>query len=117
MPKSANHADVLIIGAGASGAVAGLRLAEAGFSVVTLEQGDWPDRDSFRGSHPDWELNMRKQWSAFPEVRNNRGDYPMDQTECDIGLMNWNGVGGATTTISLTPATPAGTTVIRSVDG
>ena len=32
-------ADVLIIGAGASGGVVALRLAEAGFSVVCLEQG------------------------------------------------------------------------------
>src|ERR1700733_3950241 len=35
-------ADVLIIGAGASGGVAALRLATAGLSVVCLEQGDWP---------------------------------------------------------------------------
>jgi len=32
-------ADVLIIGAGASGAVVALRLAQAGFKVVCLEQG------------------------------------------------------------------------------
>ena len=35
--------DVLIIGAGASGAVAAKRLVEEGFDVVCLEQGDWPD--------------------------------------------------------------------------
>jgi len=97
MPKSHNHADVLIIGAGASGAVAGLRLAEAGLAVVTLEQGDWPDRDSFRGAYPDWELSMRGPWSPYPEERNNAADYLIDQSESDIRLMNWNGVGGATT--------------------
>ena len=36
--------DVLIIGAGASGGVVALRLAEAGFRVVCLEQGRWLDR-------------------------------------------------------------------------
>ena len=41
---SSERADVLIIGAGASGGVVGRRLAEAGFKVVCLEQGQWPDR-------------------------------------------------------------------------
>ena len=66
MAERAAHADVLVIGAGASGAVAALRLVEAGFSVVTLEQGDWPDRDSFRGDQPDWEISATRRWSAFP---------------------------------------------------
>ena len=35
-------ADVLIVGAGASGAVVAKRLGEDGFRVVCLEQGSWP---------------------------------------------------------------------------
>ena len=35
--------DVLIVGAGPSGAIAAKRLAEEGFTVLVLEQGDWPD--------------------------------------------------------------------------
>jgi len=35
--------DVLIIGAGPTGAVAAKRFAQAGMRVVVLEQGDWPD--------------------------------------------------------------------------
>ena len=49
------HADVLIVGAGASGGVAALRLARPA-SVVCLEQGDWPDPDDYPGAGPDWEL-------------------------------------------------------------
>src|SRR5262245_28192705 len=96
MADRAGHADVLVIGAGASGAVAALRLVEAGLSVVTLEQGDWPDRDSFRGNQPDYEISATRRWSAFPSLRDSPDDYPIDQTETDIKIVNWNGVGGST---------------------
>ena len=60
-------ADVLIIGAGASGGVVGLRLAEAGFSVVCLEQGGWLDRADYPGNKLDWELQARKRWATSPK--------------------------------------------------
>ena len=39
------HADVLVIGAGATGAIASLVLGEAGLDVVCLEQGGWVQPD------------------------------------------------------------------------
>ena len=42
-PGTQPDPDVLLIGAGPTGAVAAKRFAEAGMSVVVLEQGDWPD--------------------------------------------------------------------------
>ena len=36
-------ADVVVIGAGASGGAFSWRLANAGFDVVCLEQGGWPN--------------------------------------------------------------------------
>ncbi|HEV3473405.1 MAG TPA: NAD(P)-binding protein, partial [Actinomycetota bacterium] len=78
------RADVLIIGAGASGGVVGLRLAQAGFKVVCLEQGRWHDRAEFPGPKPDWELRMRKQWSPDPNVRRNPEDYPVNDRDSDI---------------------------------
>ena len=42
-------ADVLVVGAGASGSVAVKALAQAGFSVVCLEQGDWTPPSAFAG--------------------------------------------------------------------
>lgn len=92
---SAARADVLVIGAGAAGGVVALRLAEAGFRVVCLEQGDWPVRDEYPGSKPDWELQVMKQWSADPNVRGRPADYPVNADGSDIVPLMWNGVGGS----------------------
>jgi choline dehydrogenase-like flavoprotein len=91
------RADVLIIGAGASGGVVGLRLAQAGFKVVCLEQGRWHDRGEFPGPKPDWELRVRKQWSPDPNVRRNPEDYPVNDRNSDITPLMFSGVGGSMT--------------------
>jgi choline dehydrogenase-like flavoprotein len=88
--------DVLIVGAGASGAVAATRLAEAGLRVVCLEQGDWPDYSRARAGHPDFELTAGASWAWDPNVRGAPGDYPVDESESDITALMWNGVGGGT---------------------
>ena len=58
--------EVLIIGAGASGAVAAKRLVEEGFDVVCLEQGDWPDYTLARAAEPDYELTGARDWNWDP---------------------------------------------------
>ena len=58
--KRGEKVDVLIIGAGPSGSVAAKHLATAGLSVVTLEQGNWPDADNFPGRRPEFELVSQK---------------------------------------------------------
>ena len=60
-------ADVLIIGAGASGGVVALRLAEAGFKVTCLEQGDWHNRADYPGNKLDWELQGPQALGDEPE--------------------------------------------------
>ncbi len=90
------RADVLIVGAGASGGVAALRLARAGLRVVCLEQGDWQDPAGYPGAGDDWELQARKQWSSSPNVRGRSTDYPIDFDDADLVLGNFNGVGGGT---------------------
>jgi choline dehydrogenase-like flavoprotein len=96
-PPVAEHADVLVIGAGASGGVAARRFAEAGMRVVCLEQGDWPDRTTYPGAAIDAELRIaRGPWSSVPSVRANAADYPLDLTASDMGVVNFNGVGGGT---------------------
>ncbi|MEO8509839.1 MAG: GMC family oxidoreductase [Chloroflexota bacterium] len=88
-------ADVLIIGAGASGGVVARRLAEAGFDVVCLEQGDWHDKGEFRGVHPDWELTARKQWATSPNIRGLPEDYPIVEGDSPVSPLMFSGVGGS----------------------
>jgi choline dehydrogenase-like flavoprotein len=40
------HADVLVIGSGAGGATTATELAEAGFDVLVVEEGDWVEQGS-----------------------------------------------------------------------
>ncbi|MDQ6772102.1 MAG: GMC family oxidoreductase [Candidatus Dormibacteraeota bacterium] len=88
--------DVLIIGAGASGAVAAKRLAEGGLRVVVLEQGGWPDYGQARAPYPDFELTSGRDWAWDPNARRAPADYPVDDAESDITALMWNGVGGGT---------------------
>ncbi len=90
------HADVLVIGAGAGGGVVARHCARAGLTVVCLEQGEWPDPDRYPGSSPEWELLAAKPWSSVPSVRQAPSDYPIDLSGSDMGLLNYNGVGGGT---------------------
>jgi len=76
--------------------VAAARLVDAGYRVVCLEQGPWPDRSSFPGASDEWELAGRQRWSGDPSVRRAPADYPIDLSASDVGVLNYNGVGGGT---------------------
>jgi flavin-dependent dehydrogenase len=65
---------VVIVGAGASGSVAALRLARAGFNVVCLEQGDYVDPGEFPGDKLEFELLAPKTWHPNPNVRGRASD-------------------------------------------
>jgi choline dehydrogenase-like flavoprotein len=51
--------DVLIIGAGASGAAVAWSLAETRMKILCLEQGDWIKPTEFPSNDRDWEMASR----------------------------------------------------------
>ncbi|MCR8723367.1 GMC family oxidoreductase [Frigidibacter sp. ROC022] len=88
--------DVLIIGAGASGAAIAWSLLETRMRILCLEQGGHlPDRD-FPSRREDYELARYAEFSCDPNVRRQPQDYPINSNDSCITPVNWNGVGGST---------------------
>ena len=89
--------DVLIIGSGASGAAVAWSLAETKMHILCLEQGDWvkptdyPDATGGTG---------RRGCSATsppaPTAAPGPTDYPINDDNSPIKIVNFNGVGGST---------------------
>jgi choline dehydrogenase-like flavoprotein len=89
-------ADVLIIGAGASGAAAAWRLARAGYSVLCLEQGGWLDQRRAPSLGADWERALQTAFNPNPNRRRAASDYPVADDDTPIKPATFNGVGGST---------------------
>ncbi len=92
---STEAVDVLIVGAGPSGAVAAYELAKSGMSVVCLEQGDWQNPGEYPGSKREFELLTRTTWSAWPNRRQSPVDYPVNVDSSDMDVVMFNAVGGS----------------------
>jgi len=92
---TAEIVDVLVIGAGPSGAVVTHTAAAAGLSVICLEQGDWVNPSDFPANFPEWELLIQHNWAHDPNVRGLPSDYPVDVEDSDMWPVMFNGVGGS----------------------
>jgi choline dehydrogenase-like flavoprotein len=90
------HADVLIVGAGPSGATVAKHLSEWGFDVVCLEQGPWINTDEYTGARDEFELTANGRWHHDENVRQLPEDYPVEVTDSDVIPVMYNGVGGGT---------------------
>ena len=92
-PQSDVATEVVVVGSGASGAVASARLAAAGFDVVCLEQGDWAGPGDYMSDRPEAELAWVQRWNPDPNTRRGPADYPLTG-EADVRPVMYNGVGG-----------------------
>ncbi|QIZ37782.1 GMC family oxidoreductase [Saccharopolyspora sp. ASAGF58] len=88
-------ADVVVVGAGPSGAVVTHTLAERGLKVVCLEQGDWVNPTDFPANNAQWELQIQDQWAHDPNVRKLPSDYPVGVSDSDMHPVMFNAVGGS----------------------
>jgi choline dehydrogenase-like flavoprotein len=88
--------DVLIIGAGASGAAVAWSLADTKMRVVCLEQGDWMKSSEFPSAGRDWEARALNDFATNPNRRRRETDYPINGEDSPIQVVNFNGVGGGT---------------------
>ncbi|WFE91232.1 GMC family oxidoreductase [Roseibium porphyridii] len=88
--------DVLIIGAGASGAAIAWSLLETRMRILCLEQGDHLQDKDFPSRREDYELARYGAFSCDPNVRKLKQDYPINSDDSCITPVNWNGVGGST---------------------
>jgi choline dehydrogenase-like flavoprotein len=88
--------DILIIGAGASGAVVAASLAETRMKILCLEQGDWIKSTEFPAHGRDWEARRYGDFDISPNRRGRDTDYPVNDDNSIMKVANFNGVGGGT---------------------
>lgn len=92
----AETVDVLIIGAGASGAAMAWSLAETKMQIVCLEQGVRMNPLLYPSAGKDWEARTAADFAVSPNVRKLPVDYPINEDNSPIKVANFNGVGGGT---------------------
>jgi choline dehydrogenase-like flavoprotein len=88
--------DVLIIGAGASGAAAAWSLSQTTLKIVCLEQGGFMNPEEYPSSKIEWESMKYNEYNVSPNIRNLPSDYPINDSSSPIAIANYNAVGGST---------------------
>jgi|SRR5450830_36385 len=88
--------DVLIVGAGASGAAAAWRLSDTGLRILCLEQGGHMDPAGYPSTGRNWEALRQGRFNVSPNVRKLDSDYPINDADSPIAIANFNAVGGST---------------------
>ena len=89
-------ADVVIVGAGATGAAVAWSLGAAGLRVVCLEQGGHMQPSEYPSTTVRWEHHKATDYHFSPNVRKRAADYPINDADSPIAIANFNAVGGST---------------------
>ena len=93
---STEPVDVLIVGAGASGAALAWSLAETRMSILCFEQGGWMDPAGYPGMKGHGEASQLGEFAFSPNARGRREDYPVNDGGSPIAVSMFNAVGGST---------------------
>lgn len=93
---SAERTDVIVVGAGASGAALTWRLARAGVKVTCLERGRWHAPEEAPQHRDDYEGVRLRSRAPNPNHRQLAEDYPVLEDRTPIKPLMFNGVGGST---------------------
>ena len=88
--------DVLIIGAGASGAAVAWSLADTRMRIVCFEQGEWMRPQEYPTNSANYETQSWGPWHIDPNVRGRVTDYPINNADSAVTVVYFNGVGGST---------------------
>lgn len=96
MLNKTEFTDVVIIGAGASGAAAAWNLSRKNIEVTCIEQGAYIDTNKYPSTSIDWELRKYSDYSVSPNIRKLPSDYPINDSNSPISIANYNAVGGST---------------------
>ncbi len=110
--------DILIIGAGASGAAFAWAMTETRMRIVCLEQGEWTKPAEFPATRRDVEARNGGDFAISPNRRQRVTDYPIHEDGSCIKVANFNGVGGGTVLYGAhTPRFHPSDFRVKSLDG
>ena len=82
--------DVVIVGAGASGAAIAWSLVDTKMKILCLEQGDWVNPADYPTTGTDWEAKGWGDFSFSPNTRGRETDYPINEDDSPINIANFN---------------------------
>jgi len=88
--------DVLIVGAGATGAAVAWSLSSTSLNIMCLEQGDRMEASEYPSTKRNWEILREHEYHVSPNVRKLPADYPINDKGSPIAIANFNAVGGST---------------------
>ena len=88
--------DILIVGAGPSGAAVAWSLSQESLSIMCLEQGDRMVSSDYPSTKRNWEALSKHEYHVSPNVRKLAADYPINDKDSPIAISNFNAVGGGT---------------------